>query len=164
MLRSSEKTDPHQNLLNRGFVWLFQTCLYAYLNEGEKVRKCYSYLKVMIQAHLHVGFSIIFFIKRWTFNELKWFYLYMKSLQSTQFLNKKIIMMCLAIKISTCNIYSSHSSSQFEKYKSNSTHSYNRKIFAFSGFAKFRTLVLIIDFVSNTNQNIKGINNGKQKV
>ena len=90
----------------------------------------------------------------------KWFYLYMKSLQSTQFLNKKIIMMCLAIKISTCYIYSSHSSSQFEKYKSNSTHSYNRKIFAFSGFA----LVLIIDFVNNTNQNIKGINNGKQKV
>ena len=71
MLRSSEKTAPHQNLLNRGFVWLFQTCLYAYLNEGEKVRQCYSYLKVMIQAHLHVGFSIIFFIKRWTFNELK---------------------------------------------------------------------------------------------
>ena len=30
---------------------------YMYLNEGDKIRECHSCLKVMIQAHLHVGFS-----------------------------------------------------------------------------------------------------------
>ena len=34
------------------------------LNEGDKVRECYSYLKTVIQAQLHVGFSTIFIIKR----------------------------------------------------------------------------------------------------
>ena len=38
--------------------------IYAYLNERDKVRECYSCLKIVIQAHLHVGFFIIFFIKR----------------------------------------------------------------------------------------------------
>ena len=28
-----------------------------YLNEGDKVDKCNSCLKMMMQAHLHVGFS-----------------------------------------------------------------------------------------------------------
>ena len=37
--------------------------LYVDLNEGDKVRGCYSCLKWMIQAHLHVGFFKMFFIK-----------------------------------------------------------------------------------------------------
>ena len=36
---------------------------YAYLNEGDKVRECYNFLKVMIQGHLHVVFFAMFFIK-----------------------------------------------------------------------------------------------------
>ena len=36
---------------------------HAYLNERDKVRECYSYLKMMIQAHLHDGFFTMFFIK-----------------------------------------------------------------------------------------------------
>ena len=54
--------------------------IYAYLIERDKVRECYSCLKMMIQAHLHVGFITIFFIKR---ASLKQFYLYMKLLQSS---------------------------------------------------------------------------------
>ena len=37
---------------------------YMYLSEGVKVRGCYSCLKMIIQAHLHVVFFTIFFIKR----------------------------------------------------------------------------------------------------
>ena len=36
----------------------------VYLNEGDKVRECYSCLKTVIQAQLHVGFSTILIIKR----------------------------------------------------------------------------------------------------
>ena len=58
-----------------------------YLNEGNKVRKCYSCLKMMTQAHLYVVFFTIFFIKR---ASLKRFYLYMRLLQpSTIFKPKK---------------------------------------------------------------------------
>ena len=46
--------------------------IYAYLNEGDKVRKRYSCLKIIAQTYLHDGFSIIFFIKR---ASLKRFYL-----------------------------------------------------------------------------------------
>ena len=71
--------------------------IYAYLNEGDKVRECYSCLKLIVQAHLHVGFFTVFFIKR---ASLKRFYLYMRNcFNQAQFLNKKIIMKCLAIKI-----------------------------------------------------------------
>ena len=31
--------------------------IFTYLNEGEKVCECYSRLKLMVEAHLHVGFS-----------------------------------------------------------------------------------------------------------
>ena len=54
--------------------------IYVYLNEEDQVRKRYSYLQMMIQTHLKVGFFIIFFIKR---ASLKQFYLYMKLLQSS---------------------------------------------------------------------------------
>ena len=30
--------------------------IYTYLNEGDRVRECYSYLKMIMQAHLHVAF------------------------------------------------------------------------------------------------------------
>ena len=36
--------------------------IYGYSNEGDKVRECYSYLKLM-KAYLHVGFLKIFFMK-----------------------------------------------------------------------------------------------------
>ena len=54
--------------------------IYAYLNEGDKVCECYSCLKMTIQAHLHVVFLTILFIKP---APLKRFYLYMKLLQSS---------------------------------------------------------------------------------
>ena len=37
--------------------------LYTYLNKGDKVCECYSCLKMIVQADLHVGFFTIFFIK-----------------------------------------------------------------------------------------------------
>ena len=33
---------------------------YVDLNEGDEVRECYNYLKLMIQAHFDVGFFKIF--------------------------------------------------------------------------------------------------------
>ena len=74
--------------------------IYAYLNEEDKVRECFSYLKLMIQTHSHVGFFTIFFIKR---ASLKRFYLYMKLLQSSTNFKQKIIMKCLVIKIFALN-------------------------------------------------------------
>ena len=66
------------------------------LNEGDKVRKCYSCLEMTIEAYLHVIFFTIFFIKCIS---LKRFYLYMKLLQSSTVFRQKIIITCLAIKI-----------------------------------------------------------------
>ena len=67
------------------------------MNKGDKVCECYSCLKMIVQAHLHVGFFTILFIKRAL---LKRFYLYMKLLQSSTIFKQKIIIKCLAIKIS----------------------------------------------------------------
>ena len=36
---------------------------YMYLNAGDKVRECYSILKLMLQAHLHDGSSTAYFVK-----------------------------------------------------------------------------------------------------
>ena len=58
----------------------------VYLNEGDKVRECYSCLKIVIQAQLYVSFSTIFIIKR---ASLKRFYLYMKLLQLNIILKQK---------------------------------------------------------------------------
>ena len=77
MLIISEQNDSHQIVHSKGFAWFFQT-LYAYLNERDKVRECYSCLKIVTQAQLHVDFSTIFIIKR---ASLKRFYLYMKLFQ-----------------------------------------------------------------------------------
>ena len=55
--------------------------IYAYLNERDEVRECYSCLKTMIQGYLHVAFFTMSFIKH--ASSLKWFYLYMKLLQSS---------------------------------------------------------------------------------
>ena len=74
MLIISEQNDPHQIFLNRGFVWFY------------KVRECYSCLKMMIQAHSHVSFITIFFIKR---ASLKQFYIYVKLLQSSTIFKQK---------------------------------------------------------------------------
>ena len=62
--------------------------IYACLNEGDKFRKCYSCLKMIIQAHLHGGFFTIFFFKQ---PSLKQFYLYVKLLQSSTILRQKNI-------------------------------------------------------------------------
>ena len=74
--------------------------IYAYLNEGNKIRECYSCLKMMMQAHLHVSFFTICLVKR---ESLKQLYLYMKLLQSRTFLNKKLIMRCLVITTFACS-------------------------------------------------------------
>ena len=66
------------------------------MNKGDKVCECYSCLKMIVQAHLHVGFFTILFIKRAL---LKRFYSYMKLLQSSTVYKQKIIIKCLAIKI-----------------------------------------------------------------
>ena len=81
----------------RGVLYDRFKVIYAYLSEQDKLSKCYSCLKMIIQVHLHVGFFKIFFIKR---ASLKWFYLCIKLLQSsTIFKQKKVIMKCFAIKI-----------------------------------------------------------------
>ena len=74
--------------------------IYAYLNEENKIRECYSCLKMMMQAHLHVSFFTICLVKR---ESLKQLYLYMKLLQSRTFLNKKLIMRCLVITTFACS-------------------------------------------------------------
>ena len=73
---SSEQSYSHQILLSRGFVF---TRIYAYLNEGDQFCECCSCLKIVIPAHLYVGFFAIFFITRAL---LKQFYLSLKLLQS----------------------------------------------------------------------------------
>ena len=60
--------------------------IYTYLNEWDEVRKCYSCLKMIIQAHLHVRFSSISFIK---LASLKRFYLFMKLWQSSTISKQK---------------------------------------------------------------------------
>ena len=76
MLISSEQNYAHQ-ILHRYLYDCFKL-IYAYLNEGDKICVCYSCLKMVIQARLHVGFFAIFFVKR---ASLKRFYLYLKLLQ-----------------------------------------------------------------------------------
>ena len=85
MLITSQQNDPHQIFITRVLYDRFKL-VYAYLSEGEKVRECYSCLKMMIQAHLHVGTFTIFFTKRAL---LKQFYLYMKLLQSSTIFKQK---------------------------------------------------------------------------
>ena len=63
MLISFEQKDLHQIFLSRVFYDCFKL-VYAYSNEGDKVRECYNCLKMMIQAYLHVGFFTLFIIKR----------------------------------------------------------------------------------------------------
>ena len=60
--------------------------MYVYLNKGDKVGECYSCLKMVIQAHLHVGFLTIFFNKC---ASLKKFYFYMKLSQSRTIFKQK---------------------------------------------------------------------------
>ena len=50
------------------------------------VRECYSCSKMVIKAHLHVGFITIFFIER---ASLKQFYLCMKLLQLSTIFKQK---------------------------------------------------------------------------
>ena len=84
--------------------------IYTYLHEGDKVRECYTCLKMMIQAHLHVGILAIFFIKR---ASLKQFYLYIKLLQSsTIFKIKKWLWSVLRLKF----LHEALCNSQFKKY------------------------------------------------
>ena len=50
------------------------------------VCECYSCLKMIVQAHIHVGFFTIFFIK---LASLKRFYSYMKLLQLSTIFKQK---------------------------------------------------------------------------
>ena len=95
--------------------------IHAYLNEGDKVRECYSCLKTVIQAHFYVGFFTTFFIKR---ASLKWFYWCMKFLQSSTVFKQKINHEVSRWKF----LHESFCNSQFKKYDCNSMHCYNRKI------------------------------------
>ena len=61
-----------------GVLYDYFKLIHAYLNEGHKVRECYSCLKMIVQAHLYVVFLPIFSIKR---TSLKRFFLYVKLLQ-----------------------------------------------------------------------------------
>ena len=85
MLITFEQTAPHQILLNRSFVWSFQT-LIGYLSEGDKVHECYSCSKLIIQAHLNAGFFKIFFLKIVLF---KRFYWYMQLLESSKIFKQR---------------------------------------------------------------------------
>ena len=60
--------------------------VFAYLNEGGQVCEFYSCLKMVIQAHLHVGIFTLFFIKR---ASLKRFYLYLKRCNQAPFFKLK---------------------------------------------------------------------------
>ena len=76
-------------LIKSFLTGVFHDCFklrYAYLTEGDKVCEYYSCLKSIVQAHLHVGFFTIFFIKR---ASLKLFNLYMKLLQSSRSFKQK---------------------------------------------------------------------------
>ena len=118
--------------------------IYAYLKEGDKVCECYSCLKMVIQAHLHVGFFTIFYIKS---ASLKRFYLSLKLAGKDNFLNKKVIMTCLAIKIFAWNFCNS----QFKKYNCNSTHSYNRKI-----WVDIPSYIIFLWFIAILNELVTG--------
>ena len=37
----------------------FQICISVPLNEGDKFRECYSCLKIIVQAHLHVVVVVV---------------------------------------------------------------------------------------------------------
>ena len=76
---------------------------------------------MMIQAHLHVGFFTIVFIKR---ASLKRFYLYVELMKPRTIFKQKTIMKCLAINTFAWNFLQL----LIKKYNCNSKHSYNRKI------------------------------------
>ena len=65
---------------------LYDSKLYPYLNDVDKVRECYSCLKMIIKTHLHVGFFTRFFVKH---ASPKRFYLYVKQLQSSTIFKQK---------------------------------------------------------------------------
>ena len=44
--------------------------LYFYLNEGDKVRECYSCMKLMVEANLYVGFFTIIFFKHFLLKQI----------------------------------------------------------------------------------------------
>ena len=67
------------HIFETGVLYNCFELIYTYLNQGDKIRECYSCLNMMIQAHLHIDFIIIFLIKG---ASLQQFYLNMKLLQS----------------------------------------------------------------------------------
>ena len=58
----------------------------AYLNERDKVRESYSCLKMMMQAHVHTGFSLYFSL---TVHHLNYSIYIRNCCNQAQFLNKK---------------------------------------------------------------------------
>ena len=62
---------------------------YMDLNERDKVCKCCSYFKLMIQSNLYVCLFKTFFVEHISLKRLYW---YIKPLQSSTFLNEERIM------------------------------------------------------------------------
>ena len=97
--------------------------IYQYLNEGDKVRECYSCLKLMVHGYLHIAISYCFWLHVHDLSDSNYIW---NCCNQAQFLNKTIVMKCLAIKL----LHETFYNSQFKKYNRNSTHSCSREIWA----------------------------------
>ena len=53
--------------LNRFII--SRKCMEVYFNERNEVHECYSFLKAVILAYLHVGFFTVFFLKHIHLND-----------------------------------------------------------------------------------------------
>ena len=72
--------------------------IYQYLNEGDKVRECYSCLKLMVHGYLHIAISYCFWLHVHDLSDSNYIW---NCCNQAQFLNKTIVMKCLAIKLFT---------------------------------------------------------------
>ena len=61
--------------------------LYPYLNEREMVREYYSCFEMIVQAHLHVGFSTYVLLNGHYLNDVIYIW---NCFNPAQFLNKKL--------------------------------------------------------------------------
>ena len=98
-------------LIKSFFTGVLYDCfklIYLYLNEGDKVRECYSCLKIW--AQLHVDFSTFFSLNVHHLNDS----IYIWNNQA-QFLNKKMIRSVWWLKFLREIFYNS----QFKKYNCN---------------------------------------------
>ena len=83
-----------------GVLYYCFKLIYAYLNEGHQFCECYSCLKMVILAHLHVGFLQCFSLNVHYLSDSNYLW---NCCNQGQLLNKKVIMKCLAIKFFAWN-------------------------------------------------------------